>query len=394
MIPRRFSSSRSATASEGSKAQILLGRGRERSEHAGVSAEGAGERLELIELSGAPRAMGQAFGEATRDEVQDLIERRFRNALAQARLYGGRRLQREDLLAIARRCLPKVEAFDAAGWDELGGIAEGANRSLEEVWAMNALTDVRDIAAFGFEDEEACTAALVGVERASEGRAVFGQTWDLATDNMPFVRLVRRRPTEGPSTLSLTLVGCLSLIGLNENGVAVGTTNLRATDNRPGVGYLDVIHRALRASTAEEASGLVEDAPRAGAHFYWVGDAGRAGGLECTDRRSILRWTRRTLVQTNHMRTELEALQVSNTPMASSHYRAGRMEALLQGVESVSSSDLRRFLADTEGGELSIDRRGFAGISTNAAVVIDPSERRFWGVHGPASLGRWHEWSI
>jgi len=359
-----------------------------------VSAEGAKERLELIELAGSPRAMGQAFGESTRAQVQELIERRFRNAIAQARLYGGRRLERDDVLAIARRCLPSVEAFDAQGWQELRGIAEGANRSMEEVWAMNALTDVRDIAAFGFEGDEACTAALVGPGRAAEGSAIFGQTWDLATDNMPFVRLVRRRPADGAPTLSLTLVGCLSLIGLNADGVAVGTTNLRATDSRPGVGYLDVIHRALRSRSADEAASLIEAAPRAAAHFFWVGDAERAGGLECTARLSELRWTRDTLVQTNHLRTELASLQVGHTPMASSHHRAKRMEALLDGLPSVRSSDLRRLLADTEGGELSIDRRGFAGISTNAAIVIEPAERRFWGVHGPASLGRWHEWSI
>ncbi|MEM1026108.1 MAG: C45 family peptidase [Myxococcota bacterium] len=350
--------------------------------------------LELVELSGSPRAMGRAYGESLRDSVAALAELRFRNAMAQARLYGGRRLSRDDLLDIARRCLPEVQDFDPTGWEELSGIAEGANLSREEIWAMNALTDVRDIAAFGFEGEEACTAVLVAPERAEGGTAFFGQTWDLSTDNMPFVRLVRRRPIDGPSTLAVTLVGCLSLIGLNDAGVAVGTTNLRATDSRPGVGYLDVIHRALGSRNAREAARRIESAPRAAAHYYWVGQTNMAGSLECTARRAELEWTSGVRVQTNHMRTSLAAQEVRGTPMESSRHRLERMEALLAEEGGVSPSDLRRFLGDTQGGELAIDRRDFAGISTNAVVVIEPGEGSLSAVHGPASEGCWYTWSV
>lgn len=345
--------------------------------------------VETVELRGSARQMGEQFGEACRVPIAELLERRLSNAVEQARVYGGREVERSQLLDLARRCLDVARLETPVAFRELEGIARGAAQSTEAMWAMNQLTDLRDLAAFGAGDE-GCTAVLVPPSGSTVGWC-WAQTWDLATDNMPFVRRVVRANAEGPSTRSVTLTGCLSLMGVNEHGLSVGTTNLRATDNRIGVGYLDLIHEALHRADSSAALDVLRGSTRAAAHYYLVCDASSGFGLECTARMEVEVRPDAPFVHTNHMLFDATRMvEVAGTPMKSSRARLARMQAL-SSSKKASPSLMQAWLADREQGEDAIERRDFAGISTNAAVVFAPAQGQAWAVHGPPSSGRWIE---
>jgi isopenicillin-N N-acyltransferase-like protein len=348
--------------------------------------------MRVLEFSGSPKRIGEAFGESCREEIAELYAIRLANALREARTYGRPGASEADLLALAAACLLEVERFHPAGAAELSGIARGARLSAARLLAMNGLTDLRDTLAWGAPPavSGACTAALVAGERSTDGRARLAQNWDLATDNGRFVLAVHRRPDPGPETWSVTTVGCLSLIGINEHGLAVGTTNLRTRDARLGVPYLSLLHRALESDSAPEAADWIARARRAGAHSYLLADAReRVIALECSAGRAQLLELRDGVhVQCNHcLAPENRALE-SDTPMRSSHARHARMGALLGTHGPLGSEDLQRFLADTEGGTLAICRDDFEGISTNASTVLTPSAFEFLACAGLPSGGR------
>jgi isopenicillin-N N-acyltransferase-like protein len=346
--------------------------------------------MEILSYEGTPREIGRAFGEDGREQTRQLYRLRIDNAMDQAHRFGGVSVTEQQLLELASRCWERLEAWRPEIAEELQGIAEGAGMKPVAVWAMNGLTDLRDLAGFGLRDPdpEGCTAALVSPERSPAGTLV-AQTWDLATDNMPHVRVVQRFPKDGPATACLTLTGCLSLIGVNSEGVAVGTTNLRSARNRFGVSYLDVIHGALAASTRDEAIRRIETAPRAGAHFYYVADRDGAYRMETTAFSHVTQKVEGVSAQSNHfVEPSLVNEQGEAVPLRSSHHRLGRMQSLL-AEGPVDIDRLKRALADDAGGELAIERHGWAGISTNGATVIHPGGRTLWAVHGPPSQGRW-----
>ena len=276
--------------------------------------------------------MGHTFGMQEREAIHALYRARLQNAIEQAEQYGGRKVAEADVCTVARRCLPEVRAFAPEGYAELEGIAEGAQLSLERLWAMNALTDLRDVLAYQEDrpaDDEGCSSFVILGDRTDDHHPLVAQTWDLATSNMPFVRVVVREPDEGPRTVCLTTVGCLSLIGLNEHGIAVGTTNLRSLDARQGVGYLDVIHRALAQRDFEGAMKVVETAPRAGAHYYMVvEETGRTGLVECSARRFVsTRPSTGVRVHTNHfLDKSLQTLEDESVRGSSSFRRQAYLE--------------------------------------------------------------------
>ncbi|MDH7570119.1 MAG: C45 family autoproteolytic acyltransferase/hydrolase, partial [Armatimonadota bacterium] len=165
--------------------------------------------LQLVELAGEPRDMGRQFGEELRDGVRALSEERLRLAMAHA-ARSGRRLTREECLALAGQFVSPHRTYAPEVWAELEGIAEGAAIPLELLLIGNGYTDYRDVLR-RVAGEEECSSFLIHPD-AADGKPLCGQTWDMHATAEPYAVVVRRRPRKGPPTLSLTTAGCLSLV--------------------------------------------------------------------------------------------------------------------------------------------------------------------------------------
>jgi isopenicillin-N N-acyltransferase-like protein len=180
---------------------------------------------------------------------------------------------------------------------------------------------------------------------------------------------------------------------MNEEGIAIGTTNLRTKDARPGVGYLSIIHKALAERELAAAEAAVTKAHRAGGHYYYLADRkNHAVAYECSATlHERVEVTRGHQVQTNHVQSarirELEA----DTPAASSKTRRERLVELIE-ADAKAGIDLeaaKRYFADGEHGANAICRDDFAGISTNGAVLIVPARPALLMTHGLPSAGTW-----
>jgi len=353
--------------------------------------------MRVLEVQGSPSSMGEQFGEAVREELREFYQRRVQNALASAREYGKREASEAELLAASRASLDATRGYHPAGMAELEGIARGAGMTVEEVLATNGLTDFRDVLSWPYADSQldqfgGCSAFVAAGDMTSDGQALCGQTWDLATDNMPFVLGLYRRPKDGPRTWCLTTVGCLSLIGLNEAGVGVGTTNLRTTDPRPGVVYLSILHKMLEATTLAEAERAVVEAPRAGAHYYFAtGPEGGSAVIECSARQAVSqRIDSGFYAHCNHALTpQVQALE-PRAPNDSTLKRTARLTSLLERARGgMTVADAKAFMADAENGESAILRDDYSAISTNGAVVMVPEKREIHAVHGLPDRNPW-----
>jgi len=355
-------------------------------------------KLPVIELAGTPQEMGRALGEACRDMTGELYELRMREAVAFAGRFN-RQVLRDEVLGLCQRCLDLTHQYDPRGYEELIGIAEGSGLTQAQVYAANCLTDVQDVLGVGDPRKvEACTSSIICPDRALDGRILIGENWDLQTNHMPYVVLVRRRPDSGPRTCSLTLSGCISLIGMNSEGIAVGMTNLRTTDARPGVAYVSMVHKALGATTLDDAVSAIRDAPRAAAHYYFLaGPDGVAWSIECSaTRQEAQRLTSGAYAHCNHILSqEIRDIEVPN-PTDSTCQRQDRMGELLATHHGeIGVDDLKRFFSDHDGGEQAICRHNVGvGISTNACIIMSPTTRQMHACRGYPHEGTWVETTL
>jgi isopenicillin-N N-acyltransferase-like protein len=298
----------------------------------------------------------------------------------------------DEFVDVGRACLGAAQRFDPDGALEHEGIAEAAGIDSALLYASTNMTDLRDVLVLpNTAEREGCTSLLLPRQKTREHLIVAGQTWDLNPTDLEFVVAVQRRPTEGPATWSITCAGALSLVGMNADGLAVGTTNIKTRASRIGVGYLTILHRALRSRTLSEALQAIRSAPRAAAHTYWAVDADSGSELECdpeTVRERSL--TDTPIVQTNHCQAPELSQREGEPATASSIQRLARAEQRLQRGEHDIDS-LRALFADRSDGVNSINRysEDEQGTTTNACILCVPERRELWACRGPSDRGIW-----
>ncbi|MCH2136915.1 MAG: C45 family peptidase [Phycisphaerales bacterium] len=345
--------------------------------------------LSTIEVHGSPSDMGQALGEGLRPSIERLMARRRASAADYLRERG---LSGGDLSQLGAACLQVLRGWDPRGWDEHRGVARGAGVNADELYALVNLTDVRDLACIPAQtDAEGCTAVLIPAAASLHGTPLGGQTWDLISGDVEDIIAVRRTPDEGPATWSVTVAGAPSLMGMNETGLAVGTTNIKVAGARIGVGYMSLLHRALACSDRREVATCIGGGPRIGAHTYWAVDPMGALELEC-DAMSCTQREALTvpLVRTNHCLHP--ARQDAEPPSESSLQRLARAGEL-ESKSGLTVEDLRAVFSDRRDGLNSINRRHEDGepTATNACVIADPSKGVLHACRGEADQGQWIE---
>ena len=354
------------------------------------------ERYELprIAISGTAREMGRQHGETLRETIVAFIAQRY----DAARVYFGERNgpDLKELTEAGRACMAAAERWDPEGTEEHFGTAEGAGVDAVELYAASNMTDVRDVVLLpgALPDAEGCSSLLLPRELTTDRLVMAAQTWDLNPPDLEFIVAVHRRPKLGPETWSVTCTGCLSLMGMNEHGVAVGTTNIKVTGATPGVGYLSLLHRAIRCASYETAAEMIETSPRAAAHTYWLADATGAMELEVSALASVRRELEtKAIVRTNHCIDGGFRDREGEVPNDSSKARYAFLGERLSGGTSgqFDVESIRELFADRSQGLLSVSRfpEDDQGTATNACLIAVPERGELWACRGPSQRGEW-----
>ncbi len=349
-------------------------------------------KLELLTVKGSYSEMGKAYGEHFRSKIRSFIDMRLSSAERYFADWG--RGSVDELLARGAECWQQAVDFDPSAAREQEAIAQSVGVSPERLYATTNMTDVRDVVLLPdvspSEDDEGCTSVLIPSSEYSSG--YYGQTWDLNPPDIEFIVGLHRLPDDGLETWTVTCAGCMTLVGMNERGVSVGTTNLKTWRSRVGVGYLSVLHKAVTQPSFTAASQICETAPVAGAHSYWVGSA--EGGVEW-ERSPEERFKRDTqrgpIGRANHCLFEPHQDREWIKPTPSSATRYSTVTRLISQPNHQSLEGLKSVFADRSEGIYSINRypEDEQGTTTNSVVISDPKARVLHACRGSADRGEW-----
>lgn len=349
--------------------------------------------LPRFEFHGTPTDIGHQHGEALREKITAFVSLR----LDAARVYLAERGMRDEqaFLNIGRKCLAKLQAWDPEGHQEHCAVAEAAKVDPIALYTIGNMTDIRDVLALPAKaaEMEGCTATLIPPSHAKGKQLIAAQTWDLNPGDVDYVVAIKRKPTVGHATWSVTCAGCPSLVGMNDTGLMVGTTNIKVYGSRIGIPYLSLLHRMIRSSSFTEAARVLETSHRAAAHTYWVADRNQAAMWECT----ATDQPRRDLhdvpfAQTNHCQVSVHQSDEGEPATESSEARLTRMRQIAsQGSHDVAS--IRAAFADRSSGVHSINRyaEDNQGTATNCCLIGIPTRRELHACRGPADRGQWEQ---
>jgi len=373
-------------------------------------------KFPLLELCGTPTEIGEAHGEALRDLVREHAERNLEWILTQSPAS----LTEERLRAL---WVPVIAANRAAARDlveEMEAIARAANVPFERVFILNSLLDVGNFRWLGtVQGMLGCTTFAVPEEHGT-GRALLGQTYDLASFRRRFNVLMRLKPADGPSQLVYTLAGMIGAAGLNEDGIGININYLSSNDCGAGKLHAVIVRQALAARNLADAvtapttvavqADQSADASRAnvararagGSHYLISDDTGNVVSVETSATRYALAYADgRPFGHTNHYLSEWMQPVSFTRPSAigSSIARYTSLRRFLQSDDLTRESLKQMTRSHTSfpksicahgSPEESDELRG----STVAAMVQSLSERKLEICDGCACEGEYVEVSL
>ncbi len=308
--------------------------------------------IAIIELkSGPPLGRGRAYGEQAGElirKVRDTYEETFGHLTGQT--WARLRERGGAFLGSAERFAPDLV-------EEIQGIAQGAGLSFEDVFLINARSEIMfSPEALAREAPDECTAILAMSPATAGDGAYLAQNWDWL-EGVRDCQVLLKFSGEGgrPSFASLTEAGQVAKMGLNGAGVGLVVNNLNTDRPKAGVPWILICRKVLEADSLTKAMGLVLSTPRAHSINFLLG---RAQGEEaegfsletCPTEPHVLRPQGGMLVHTNHF---LEPLQTARDLKAwthlfpctyNRHQRASRLLAARAG--RIDPAGIKEILSD------------------------------------------------
>jgi Acyl-coenzyme A:6-aminopenicillanic acid acyl-transferase len=215
--------------------------------------------LRVVRVEGDATARGRRAGEA----LGDLVAR----SLAFYREYLGDRIDDvEPFRRAAERALPEHVAW-------LDALAAGADASPAELFALNALEELEQLAPA----ERCSTFAVRG-----EGGTLLAHNEMWLEGDRGNVAVLVERPTGGTAVASPTAACYLPAVGLNAHRLAFGVDSLTARDDCVGVPRVFVSRHVLDAADRADALRRASLPGRAGGYAYVVAAPGETFTMETT----------------------------------------------------------------------------------------------------------------
>jgi isopenicillin-N N-acyltransferase like protein len=343
--------------------------------------------LPLVAVSGTPSECGVAYGKA----AAELVAGNTANYMARFARDAGLEPERARAAGAAFRAmtaerLPRIAAM-------LDGVAAGAGVPVDELYALNARTEL----LYGVTSATECTSIGVLDERSEAGQVLLAQNWDWHPDQRPYTVLLATRDERGFEVVALTEAGMLAKTGLNGAGLGV-CVNLLTTDRdgRPGgVPYHVLLRAVLETSTLHEALVAVCGNPRSASINLLIGQAfGHGIPGELIDVEAVpgdagfLHPVDGVITHANHLETALSAHDTLKDFGSSSFFRSARARRLL-GDGPLGEKELIDVLTDHGGYPRAICRHDDGSpieadrSETIFSVVLNLDERRLSVAAGP-----------
>ncbi|MCA9836801.1 MAG: hypothetical protein KC422_07800 [Trueperaceae bacterium] len=360
-------------------------------------------KIRVLELSGSHYDMGYQHGLSYADSIRHFAQERVR--LSAEPMWTGQALSRSDVLDLADACLEEHRRYSQDLVDELQGMADATGLSLAELIIVCGFTDFIDtvynaarvkVPVAAHEGADNCTAFLVPNQKAVQNHGFYGQTWDMHDTATPHVILLRGKPQNKPEFLAFTTVGCVGMIGMNSEGVAIGINNLSGDDGKIGVTWNFVVRKALEQSNADDALACITEANLAGAHNYMLMDkTGKGYNVEAMSTTQVVTPLEEgPLVHTNHcLLPETQQVQRvrEQASQESSEKRLNRGYELLE-KNDINENDLQALTRDPEA--ICVTSKPPRHVETCGAAIMRPATGDFWAVWGLPSENEYEHFTL
>jgi len=341
----------------------------------------------IISIDGGPRERGFQYGSSARDLIRRNIE------IYQAQFERFAKLNWERVKADVSNWIPIVRKYDNEIMDEIEGIAAGADRTVEEIVALNARYEFAITPLSGRSDRE-CTSFAATPDSASSSDVILGENWDFRSKFKETCVFLSIKQAGRPSIVTHLEAGTVGHKGLNSSGLGLCINALISDKDRvnPGVPLVSVVARSiLNSNTMRDAIHAVSKAKRSASINYMIAHSGgEAVDLEVSpDDIAVLHPEDGILTHSNNfLSLTVNLKDLGKIVFSDSPIRWNRMRRLLMRKKRLSVRAIRDVTSDHFDYPNSICRHPDPRLhaddqfETITSVVMNLNQRRMYVTEG------------
>jgi isopenicillin-N N-acyltransferase-like protein len=295
----------------------------------------------LVEVRGTPYEIGFQHGQAAGKKIDNTIRLYkfvFKN------LWG---VEWEAAVKDSSRFVKYVQDYDTDLVEEMQGVADGADKSFEEILTVNARSEV----IFSGHTLEGCTSIVLTPEVTASKETIIGQNSDWFTMQKESIIILKIKQEKKPNILMITEAGVIGKMGFNSSGLGVCLNGLGSDYKPNGVPIHLVFRGVLNARTLNGAITAVSTARIAcPGNFLVAHGNGEAIDIEATPEDfDVLYPQKGLLCHTNHFLSKrfLSIKDTGKVMFPDTFIRLGRANKLLNSYSpQIGIKDLQYVFRD------------------------------------------------
>jgi isopenicillin-N N-acyltransferase-like protein len=341
-----------------------------------------------------PLKRGEAYGESVRTKIEKILGVYSEALGVRTGDTWDKILRHGDVYQTHAR------EFAPALIQEVEGIARGSGRSFDEIFLLNARSEILfGTKALGLE----CTSILALPGATVQGQTLLAQNWDWIADVEDCqVILEIRASVSTPPLVTFTEAGQVAKLGLNGAGIALVVNNLTSDSPRQGVPWIFIARRVLESTHLTEAIGQLLSTSRAHSINFLLAHAGGEGvNLETAPVEEHVQWPEQgLLIHTNHFLqpcSRFRDLKPIRDPHPSTYLRYRRASHVLGAkIGCIDEELLKKVLSDHFDKPFSVCAHPTPGqdpldrMKTCLSVVINLTKMKVHFCPGNPCQGKWN----
>ena len=350
------------------------------------------EKFVFVKVNGSSYERGYKHGSEVKNIIKQNLSYYFN--------YWKRRfnLEKETILRKAEKVKEAIEKFDSSIFEEIKGVADGSETSLNEIIALNSRYEF----VWATTSRAACTSVLALPEVTVNKNVLLGQNWDYKPPLLEGNILLRIERRDGPNIITHVEAGCIGRNGFNSKGVGLCINALVSSNDKfePKVPFHVLCRSILDSESLSEAVGRIVGSERSLSYNFLIAcSEGVAVDIELLPEKSFNHILPEDgfIVHTNHfLRIKTfddEFIKVIPDTLI----RYQRVKNLLKAKEKVDCEDLMNIFRDHVNYPNSVCRHPDPKlgeddqIATLSSVIMDLSGMRMLITKGQPCKSRYQE---
>lgn len=361
----------------------------------------------MYDIEGPARQRGRQYGEQAGEQIARAVAIYRENFAVKGIEWG-------EAMTLSQPFAELIAAYDAELFEEIEGIAAGAQQPLQTIVALNARTELvfwkekQRLDDTGLcELPEECTSLAVQPEACAGGHMLHAQNWDWLPQAAQIGIVLRIRAAAGAEILTFVEAGQLARHGLNSAGLALTATGLHSDRDYGRVGVPSPVLRRRVLSCTQLGPALREimASRNAFSHSLTLSHSGgRAICLETTPEEVFwLQPQRGIIVHANHFKHPQALAQLTDVGVRrypESLYRDAIVADYLHARHGhISVDTVKAALADEFGRPDSVCRHpaprpGGTSSATVATLIMDTTQGKLWIAPSPYQNRQFSEYGF